>query len=344
MKFLKNYFTFNRTSNTTNVHANKFLIQFPQHKEVLNTPDVKKFSNPFTPTYASSSLVQNKNNSKILLNSKKGFRRKSKSLEDNDPIHSLKSCRYNSTDNLLCGFIENARRSNFNLHFVDCTCESNFNSFKDKMCNKEIKSYYIETSDVLKSIINEVRSELVGKSDDINVLQNSICSLDKIESKLEINSNKSSREANIEEGNVSLKGTQLENENNQIFKLVRFAKQSSSLEAESKLFMSSECIAKEPSNSAFESNSTDYGGGGSDRYAYTSNRGPSRNVRDRDQDLRDPIEPLDHHHHYHYHIRHHRESSVKKGQFTRSLSNTETPGEEKTGLCIFILFLKKKKK
>ncbi|XP_019867469.2 regulating synaptic membrane exocytosis protein 2 [Aethina tumida] len=78
--------------------------------------------------------------------------------------------------------------------------------------------------------------------------------------------------------------------------------------------------------------SADYGSN-SDRYMYTGHRAPPRQMRDRDQDLRDPLEPLDqhhNHHHHHHHHHHHRENSVKRGQFTRSLSNTEPPPDEKT--------------
>nr|CAI5824961.1 unnamed protein product [Callosobruchus analis] len=60
----------------------------------------------------------------------------------------------------------------------------------------------------------------------------------------------------------------------------------------------------------------------------------------RDQDLLDPIEPLDHHqhyssnhhshHHHHHRHHHHRDGSVKRGQFTRSLSNTDPPPDERT--------------
>lgn len=81
---------------------------------------------------------------------------------------------------------------------------------------------------------------------------------------------------------------------------------------------------------------------GSDYSGYQNYRTP-RNTRERDQDLRDPIEPLDSHHsyhhsnpnhhfdHHHHHHHHHREESVKRRQFTRSLSNTEPPTDEKTG-------------
>lgn len=76
--------------------------------------------------------------------------------------------------------------------------------------------------------------------------------------------------------------------------------------------------------------STEYSTG-SDRYAYSSgyHREPSRTMRERTQDIRDPLESIDHHHHYH---KHHRESSIKRGQFTRSLSNTEPPHDEKAGM------------
>ncbi|RZC33978.1 regulating synaptic membrane exocytosis protein 2, partial [Asbolus verrucosus] len=83
-------------------------------------------------------------------------------------------------------------------------------------------------------------------------------------------------------------------------------------------------------NETFVPASIEYGGG-SDRYEYTtSHRTVPRNSRDRNQELRDPIEPIDqHHHHHHHHHHHNRESSIKRGQFTRSLSNTEPPNDEK---------------
>ncbi|CAH1186021.1 unnamed protein product [Phyllotreta striolata] len=65
----------------------------------------------------------------------------------------------------------------------------------------------------------------------------------------------------------------------------------------------------------------------------------SRGMRERDHDPRETIEPLDphhnyhlnhNHHHHHHHHHNHREGSVKRGQFTRSLSNTEPPTDEKT--------------
>ncbi|XP_063931978.1 regulating synaptic membrane exocytosis protein 1 isoform X3 [Zophobas morio] len=79
--------------------------------------------------------------------------------------------------------------------------------------------------------------------------------------------------------------------------------------------------------------STEYGGG-SDRYGYTTGHRTAapRNSRDRGQDLREPMEPIDphhNHHHHHHHHHHNRESSIKRGQFTRSLSNTEPPPDEK---------------
>lgn len=94
--------------------------------------------------------------------------------------------------------------------------------------------------------------------------------------------------------------------------------------------------------------STDYSGG-SDRYVYSGHRGgsSSRNTRDREADMRETIEPIDpqyhhhHHHHHHHHYRSHREGSVKRGQFTRSLSNNEPPPDEKTGKrkLIFLLLV-----
>lgn len=76
-------------------------------------------------------------------------------------------------------------------------------------------------------------------------------------------------------------------------------------------------------------------GAGSDRYPYQGHRTQqptSRRTRDRNEVemINEPLQPMDHHHHQ-YHHGHHREGSVKRGTFTRSLSNNETPGDEKTG-------------
>lgn len=94
------------------------------------------------------------------------------------------------------------------------------------------------------------------------------------------------------------------------------------------------CKASSSFNSA-SIDSTEYGG-------YPAYRSMPRNARERDQDVREPIEPLDPHHDYHPHPNHHynnhhhhREASVKRGQFTRSLSNTEPPPDEKIGKVPF---------
>lgn len=42
-------------------------------------------------------------------------------------------------------------------------------------------------------------------------------------------------------------------------------------------------------------------------------------------------EEFDNHHHHHHHYHHRRDGTVKRGQFTRSLSNTEAPSEDKAG-------------
>ncbi|XP_071053229.1 regulating synaptic membrane exocytosis protein 2 isoform X1 [Onthophagus taurus] len=72
--------------------------------------------------------------------------------------------------------------------------------------------------------------------------------------------------------------------------------------------------------------SADYGTG-SDRYPYATHRHPSTRSRDRERERERDHEPeqMDHHQ---YH-RQHRDGSVKRGQFTRSLSNNETPADEK---------------
>lgn len=76
-------------------------------------------------------------------------------------------------------------------------------------------------------------------------------------------------------------------------------------------------------------NSTEYSGM-SDRYNHPRHRdAPRRSTQEHpSQELREPLD--DHHHHHHSH-HHHREGSVKKGRFTRSLSNTEVPSDERTG-------------
>ncbi|KAL1513477.1 hypothetical protein ABEB36_002883 [Hypothenemus hampei] len=88
-------------------------------------------------------------------------------------------------------------------------------------------------------------------------------------------------------------------------------------------------------NRVFNTEYSTYPSGG---YRLTRNSTAS----DRGSD-REPLDPLDHHHHgyhheesdihrYHHHHHHHhhrREGTVKRGQFTRSLSNTEPPIEDK---------------
>ncbi|XP_065163900.1 regulating synaptic membrane exocytosis protein 2 isoform X2 [Atheta coriaria] len=82
------------------------------------------------------------------------------------------------------------------------------------------------------------------------------------------------------------------------------------------------------SNAKLSFPSTEYTtGSGSDRYPYGSHRTTtSRRMRhemDHEQNLRDPLDDDRRNH------RQHREGSVKRGQFTRSLSNNEAPTEEK---------------
>lgn len=93
------------------------------------------------------------------------------------------------------------------------------------------------------------------------------------------------------------------------------------------------------SNAKLSFPSTEYTtGSGSDRYPYGSHRTTtSRRMRhemDHEQNLRDPLDDDRRNH------RQHREGSVKRGQFTRSLSNNEAPTEEKNGIsfdCTIIL-------
>nr|CAH7739251.1 unnamed protein product [Callosobruchus chinensis] len=103
---------------------------------------------------------------------------------------------------------------------------------------------------------------------------------------------------------------------------------SSNSSVEPRIFKMCKLNASSPSNSASI---------GSSEYPY-GYRNSSKDQRD--HDLLDPIEPLDHHqhyssnhhshHHHHHHHHHHRDGSVKRGQFTRSLSNTDPPPDERT--------------
>lgn len=76
------------------------------------------------------------------------------------------------------------------------------------------------------------------------------------------------------------------------------------------------------------------------RSSTTSDRGS-------DRDMMDPLESYHHHsyhdepehHHHHHHHHHRREGTVKRGQFTRSLSNTEPPTEDKAGEKTFNLII-----
>lgn len=107
---------------------------------------------------------------------------------------------------------------------------------------------------------------------------------------------------------------------------VVFEAASSDSEAASCCSSAKDAIASYPDSSEYPS------GGGSDRYSYGSGhrqQSAARIPRDRvDVENRDPMEVMDHHQ---YHHGHHREASVKRGTFTRSLSNNETPADEKTG-------------
>lgn len=103
------------------------------------------------------------------------------------------------------------------------------------------------------------------------------------------------------------------------------------------LYLLKTCSVDKSSNASPSSNNASLDG--SDYSGYQNYRNAPRNARERDQDLRDPIEPLDSYHSYHHpnsnhhydHHHHHREESIKRRQFTRSLSNTDPPPDEKTG-------------
>lgn len=83
--------------------------------------------------------------------------------------------------------------------------------------------------------------------------------------------------------------------------------------------------------------------------AYQNYRTATRHIMEGDHDLQDQI-PFDsqhyyqnpsgnrhyNHHHHHHHHHHHREESTKRRQFTRSLSNTDPPADEKTGKNFFL--------
>lgn len=242
-------------------------------------------------------------------------------------------------------------RSNFSdldtinhpLQFDDFNCELDIfckSKIVDNLPKKENNDFTLNNLDNLELIKNEARlarspnerlTDLKTKDNKFKKIQNSI-EKDKNQCNSEIERADliATFQNNIEQ--------KIDAKENKIFKLVNSAKQNSSVDTSYSVdsLYSVDCniINASFSKTASETNSTEYGGGGSDRYAYNSHRGPpSRNIRDREQEMRDPVEPIDQHH---YHIRHHRESSVKRGQFTRSLSNSETPGEEKTGKCILV--------
>lgn len=62
-------------------------------------------------------------------------------------------------------------------------------------------------------------------------------------------------------------------------------------------------------------------------------REPSRaNTEVRRHEVRELTEPIDRRHHYQ-----HRKSSIKREQFTRSLSNTEPSTDEKAGKLLFLV-------
>lgn len=104
------------------------------------------------------------------------------------------------------------------------------------------------------------------------------------------------------------------------------------------------CSIDKCSNASNSSNNASLDG--SEYSGYQNYRSTPRSGREREQDLRDPIEPLDPHHSYHHtnpnhhynHHHHRREESVKRRQFTRSLSNTDPPLDEKTGKFHFRFF------
>ncbi|CAH1130637.1 unnamed protein product [Ceutorhynchus assimilis] len=86
--------------------------------------------------------------------------------------------------------------------------------------------------------------------------------------------------------------------------------------------------------------SNEYSNYSSRDYRITRNSMPSD--RGAERDIMDPMEPHHHHHHHHryhdepelhdhhhHHHHHRREGTVKRGQFTRSLSNTDAPSEDK---------------
>ncbi|XP_066143466.1 regulating synaptic membrane exocytosis protein 2 isoform X3 [Euwallacea fornicatus] len=95
-------------------------------------------------------------------------------------------------------------------------------------------------------------------------------------------------------------------------------------------------------SSSFSTQSERPRGNRSSGTEYTSYSGGYRTLRnssasDRGSDRMDSLsdhqhsyqEDLEPHHHHHHHYHHRREGTVKRGQFTRSLSNTEAPSEDK---------------
>lgn len=189
---------------------------------------------------------------------------------------------------------------------------SKLDKIKDKLQNISVRSQ----ENALKSIIDEVRNELINKpieysnyslaqSQENNRLGHHIKKYNKNYELLSIKNN--SMHEMLDDKNLN---------NNDKDKYCSYARY--------KIL-------------AFDLNSTDYSGG-SDRYVYSGHRAPTtRNIREREAEMRETIEPIESQYHHHHHYRHHRESSVKRGQFTRSLSNNEPPPDEKTGNEFFII-------
>lgn len=181
------------------------------------------------------------------------------------------------------------------------------------------------SAESLKSIIKLVRNNVVNSLDSNLEASVFFKKEEEVEEDKTDEENEQKQKETIEEEHNFDKRGSIE----KLFNFVKFSKNKKTVS-----FDVDETARDALLNNASFPASTDYGGGGgSDRYGYTTSRTVPRDSRDRNPELREPVEPIDqhHNHHHHHHYRHNRESSIKRGQFTRSLSNTEPPTDEKAG-------------
>lgn len=207
-----------------------------------------------------------------------------------------------------------------------------YNDFKNKNFNLNATPTLDSNSicpplsdECLISIINLVRKNVINSLDLTLKTSSSFEKKAKLDEENEKEENEKEEET-VEEEHDS-------DDRNSVEKLFNFVKIPKNKKTVS--FVVGETASNALLNNASFPASVDYGeGGGSDRYGYTTSRTVPRTSRDRNPELREPVEPIDqhhNHHHHHHHYHHNRESSIKRGQFTRSLSNTEPPTDEKAG-------------